>query len=256
MFDIEFLHVIREFEYAQIVKRLPAGATILEIGGGTGYQARRLSQDGYRVTSIDVPNSNYADQQEFPVQPYDGVNIPFPGQSFDVVFSSNVLEHVLELGQLQTEIKRVLRPGGYCVHLMPTGSWRFWTSCAHYTELVQRVAILSPRLVPRGLSRHALADALNVLRLMLGTARGYAIVSRHGERGTALTELVTFSPRYWRRHFVSQDFEIQEIVPAGLFYTGHMVLGKRLALGARQYLAGALGSACAIYVVRPRPVSK
>jgi SAM-dependent methyltransferase len=252
MFDIEFLHVIREFEYAQIVKRLPAGASILEIGGGTGYQARRLSQDGYQVTSIDVPNSNYANQQEFDVQAYDGVNIPFPSGSFDVVFSSNVLEHVLELERLQNEMKRVLRPGGYCVHLMPTGSWRFWTSCAHYMELIQRLAPLLPRLIPRGLSRYALGDALNVLRLILGTARGYAIVPRHGERGNALTEVVTFSPRHWRRHFILQNYEIQEIAPAGLFYTGHMIFGKRLALRPRQSLSYTLGSACAIYVVRPR----
>lgn len=252
MFDIEFLHVIREFEYAEIVKRLPAGATILEIGGGTGYQAKRLDQDGYRVTSIDVPNSNYANQQEFPVQPYDGVHIPFPAESFDIVFSSNVLEHVLELAPLQDEIKRVLRPGGYCVHLMPTAAWRFWTSCTHYTEMAQRLGSLFPRLVPRGISRRAVADAARVLALVVATTKQYAIVGRHGEEGTALTELVTFSPRHWRKHFISQRFDVQEIAPVGLFYTGHMLFGNRLGLGSRQSLAGVFGSACAIYVVRPR----
>jgi SAM-dependent methyltransferase len=252
MFDIEFLHVIREFEYVQVVKRLPAGARVLEIGGGTGYQAKRLVQDGFLVTSIDVPQSNYADQQEFPVQPYDGVNIPFPAQSFDVVFSSNVLEHVLHLGPLQEEVKRVLRCGGYCVHLMPTAAWRFWTSCTHYTEMMQHVVALLPRLIPRGLSRHALADAGRVLALIVATVRRYAIVGRHGEKGTALSELVTFSPRYWRRHFIEQRFEIQEIAPAGLFYTGYMLFGKRLSVRSRQSMAGILGSACAIYVVRPR----
>jgi len=251
MFNVEFLHVIREFEYKKIVERFPPGVRILEIGGGTGYQAKRLTEAGYLVESIDILNSNYADQLEFPVQPYDGLNIPFPDASFDIVFSSNVLEHVLDLSYLQAEIKRVLKPGGHCVHLMPTGAWRFWTNVAHYTELFQRLSGLAPRLIPKGLSKHALSDALSVLRLMADTAKHYAIVPRHGETGNALSEIVTFSSRYWRKHFYSQRFAIDEATPVGLFYTGHMVLGNQLSLSARQRLANWLGSACVIYVVRP-----
>jgi hypothetical protein len=37
----------------------------------------------------------------------------------------------------------------------------------------------------------------------------------------------------------------------GLFYTGHMSLGPRLSFERRRQLAGALGSAAQIYVVRP-----
>ena len=251
MFNVEFLHVIREFEYKKIIARFTLGARILEIGGGTGYQAKRLTEDGYVVDSIDIPNSNYADQMQFPVQSYDGRNIPFPDESFDVVFSSNVLEHVLDLPYLQAEMKRVLKPRGHCVHLMPTGAWRFWTNVAYYTELLQRLFGLAPRLIPKGLSKHALSDFISVLRLMAGTAKHYAIVPRHGETGNALSEIVTFSSRHWKRHFTNQIFTIDEATPAGLFYTGHMVLGTRLSLSARQTLAKWLGSACVIYVVRP-----
>ncbi len=251
MFNVDFLHVIRDFEYETIVARFLPGARILEIGGGTGYQAKRLTEDGFRLDSIDIPNSNYAGQQQFPVQPYDGRNIPFPDGSFDVVFSSNVLEHVLDLPHLQAEIKRVLKPAGYCVHLMPTGAWRLWTNVAHYTELLQRLFGLAPRLIPKGFSKHALSDAFSVLRLMAGTAKHYAVVPRHGETGNALSEIMTFSSRHWKRHFVKQLFTINEATPVGLFYTGHMVLGPRLSLSARQKLAKWLGSACVIYVVRP-----
>lgn len=250
MFSVQFLHVIREFEYKMIVSRFTPGARILEIGGGTGYQAKRLSEDGYTVDSIDIPDSNYAGQLEFPVQAYDGRNIPFPDNSFDVVFSSNVLEHVSDLPYLQAEMKRILKPGGYCVHLMPTGAWRFWTNVAHYVELLQRLTGLAPRLIPKGVSKQALLDSLSVLRLMMGTAKHYAVVPRHGETGNALSEIATFSARHWKQHFANQLFEIDEATPTGLFYTGHMVFGARLSLGARQRLSKWLGSACFIYVVR------
>ena len=42
---------------------------------------------------------------------YDGKNIPFPDAYFDCVLSSEVFEHVFNLGQVLTEIKRVMKPG-------------------------------------------------------------------------------------------------------------------------------------------------
>jgi SAM-dependent methyltransferase len=251
VFNVEFLHVIREFEYKKIIGRFNPGARVLEIGGGTGYQAKRLSEDGYSVESIDIPDSNYAGQHKFPVQPYDGTDIPFPDGNFGIVFSSNVLEHVSDLPYLQTEIKRVLRPAGVCVHLMPTGAWRFWTNIAHYVELMQRLAGLAPRLIPNAFSKHALTDSLSVLRLMSGIAKHYAIVRRHGVTGNALTEIFTFSAQYWKKQFIKAGFNIDEATPSGLFYTGHMVLGPKLSISSRRKLAKWLGSACTIYVVRP-----
>lgn len=251
MFNIEFLHVIREYEYSEIIKRFSSSIKILEIGGGTGYQAKRLTEDGFIVDSIDILGSNYAGQLEFPVKAYDGRNIPFPDASFDVVFSSNVLEHVQDLHYLQTEMKRVLKPGGYCVHLMPTGAWRLWTNVGHYVELIQRLLALLPKLIPKGFTKHALVDVLSVMRLMASTVKHYAFVPRHGETGNALSEILTFSALYWKRHFTNQHFTINEATPVGLFYTGHMVLGTRFPISARQKLSKWFGSACVIYVVRP-----
>lgn len=251
MFNIDFLRVIREFEYASILRRLASGAHVLEIGGGTGYQAKRLAQDGFSVVSIDIPDSNYADRLEFPVQPYDGRSIPFPDASFDVEFSSNVLEHVQDLPRLHSEIRRVLRRDGYCIHLMPTGAWRFWSNVSHYVDLGQRLLSLALRLVPSDLSRRALSDAVSVLFLMVRTARHLAVVRRHGETGNAISEIVTFGKRHWLGHFCRQGFAVEEAVPTGLFYTGYMVLGDQLSLSARQKLANCFGSACVIYKVRP-----
>jgi SAM-dependent methyltransferase len=251
VFSIDFLRVIREFEYGSILKRLAPGAHVLEIGGGTGYQAKRLAQDGFSVVSIDIPDSNYADQLEFPVQPYDGRNVPFADACFDVVFSSNVLEHVRDLPRLHSEIRRVLRPGGYCVHLMPTGAWRFWSNVSNYVDLGLRLLALAPRLLPAGLSWRAFADTVNVLFRMVRTAWHLAVVKRHGESGNAMSEIVTFGKRHWLGHFRRQGFTVEEAVPTGLFYTGYMVFGDRLSLPARQKLSRYLGSACVIYKVRP-----
>lgn len=62
--------------------------------------------------------------------------------------------------------KKSIEAGGHCVHLMPTGAWRFWTSVAHYTKFFQRLFGLAPRLILKGLSKHALSESISVLRLI------------------------------------------------------------------------------------------
>lgn len=251
MFSLEFLHAIRDAELPVIAGYFRAGARLLEIGGGTGYQARALAAMGFAVESIDIALSNYAAERVFPVREYDGTNIPFPDASFDIVFSSNVLEHVRNLDALQREIKRVLRPGGYCVHVLPSAAWRSWSNLTHVIDMLQRTCRTLPQLVPRSagrdemqrLGRAAVKTVKHLVRTM--------IPNRHGECGNALTEIYWFSRHRWLRRFRKDGFTVTVCRPAGLFYTGYMVLGARWPIRSRQRWARRLGSACVIYVVEP-----
>lgn len=251
MFSLEFLHRVRRHEVEAIVRHLAPGARILEIGGGTGYQAQLLAERGFAVVSLDVAGSNYQQDRVFPVTIYDGKVFPFEEGAFDIVLSSNALEHIADLTQLHRESRRVLKPGGYCVHVMPTAVWRFWTSVTHYWELMQKCAGLLPGLVPRRPTLHGLLSPLRVLVQMARLARDNAMPPRHGETGSAVTELWTFSRRHWLKHFREHGYAVISADPMGLFYTGQMVLGKRWSLASRQRLAAVLGSACILYKVRP-----
>lgn len=251
MFSIEFLHAIRRYEIRKIICHFPPGAHVLEIGGGTGYQAQLLAEHGFKVASIDVSDSNYKDSRVFPVTIYDGKTFPFEDRTFDIVFSSNALEHIFDLEQIHRESRRVLKPGGYCVHVMPTAVWRFWSSVTHYVELLQEWAALCPELVPKHLSRSGLMNPLSVLSRMWRLAKGYAIPPRHGETGTVITELWTFRRRYWENHFRHAHFALACVEPMGLFYTGQMVLGPHWRMSSRERTASFLGSACVLYKVQP-----
>ena len=50
---------------------------------------------------------------------YDGGEVPFPNQYFDIIFSSSVLEHVEDLDSSLEELHRVLKIGGYSIHSVP-----------------------------------------------------------------------------------------------------------------------------------------
>src|SRR5262249_23439752 len=100
MFSLQYLDEIRRLELEIILPLFRPGARILEVGGGTGRQALELSRRGFDVAAIDLASSAYSAQRVFPILDYDGTTIPLPDASVDVVFSSNVLEHVGDLARM------------------------------------------------------------------------------------------------------------------------------------------------------------
>ncbi len=252
MFSIQHLATIRTAEIERIVGHLSPGARILEIGAGTGEQAAALQRRGFEVTAIEMGESGYAGDRIFPIIDYDGRTIPLPDASVDIVFSSNVLEHVPDLARMHAEIRRVLHPSGYCVHVMPTHAWRLWTTLSSYPDAVVSLVAAVPDLVP-----HALPSGAELRRLGHAwhrTARrviGTCLPCRHGERGNIVSELWLFQPSWWRKNFTDNGFVVIHDEPMELFYTGNMLLGSRLGLRRRTQLARALGSACHFFKVAP-----
>jgi SAM-dependent methyltransferase len=250
MVTIDFLSQIRAAEIEAIARRFPPGARVLELGAGTGQQAAAIRDRGFDIEAIEIPESNYREHQVFPITAYDGRHIPFPDASFDVVFSSNVLEHVRDLPALEAEMTRVLRPGGVCIHVMPTHAWRLWTTLAAFPAGVQEaIALVRAPGRPGPLWQRALRAAALPFRV-LGLLLHPVVQGRHGERGLLVSELWLFRPAVWRRHFLRSGFEIVRDEPMGLHYTGHFLFGPRWSLAKRERMAKRLGSACHLFELR------
>ena len=254
MFSHQYLDEIRMLELEIILPLFPPGARILEIGGGTGRQALELSRRGFDVMPIDLASSSYAAHRVFPIVDYDGTTIPLPDASMDVVFSSNVLEHVPDLARMHSEIRRVLKPDGRCIHVLPTHAWRFWTILAGYPDAVGYLLTGAPSLLPRALpggpERRRLAAAWYQTARNVG---GRLLPPRHGARGYTISEIRLFHPSWWRRNFRENGFTITHDAATGLFHTGNMLLGPRLDEARRRQLAVVLGSTGHVFELRPLP---
>ena len=235
MFSVDHLNHLRRAELDELGFGLAPGATILEIGAGTGEQALSLARRGHDVVAIDLEASDYSAQRVFPVKDYDGRHIPSEDASFDLVFSSNVLEHVADLTTMHAEIRRVLKPSGRCLHVLPTHGWRFWTMVT---------------ALPASLDRLVRMRKGSDLKGAIAPLASELLLRPHGERGNALTELRLFRPAWWRENFRQNGFEIVEDRPVGLFYTGHMLLGPRLSMVRRRALASTFGSATHLFCLQ------
>lgn len=249
--SLEFVESIRLHELARAVARMPAGSRILEIGAGVGWQARELHRLGFMVEAIDLPDGTYAREKSWPITDYDGVRIPFPDRSFDVVFSSNVLEHIPHLEGFQAEIHRVLRDSGLAIHGLPTSSWRIWTIISHYPFVVREVfrKLFPGRRSGQSVNGHGERKSRHGASML----RRILFAMRHGESGNVLTEIYYFSCRRWRVHFSRCRWQVREIFSNELFYTGYLVFGRLLSIGARRRLSHVLGGSCRFYVLSKRP---
>jgi len=240
--NIDYLNEIRLQEIKSILSKhhyIFYRKKVLEIGGGTGVQASELKKVSTEVISLEVEDTNYHDHVPAYVKYYDGHHIPFPDNHFDVVYSSNVLEHVAHRDEFQKEIMRVLKPGGYALHTMPTHWWRL-------REMIQNIMLFFPRLV------------LYISKLILGKSIPRLVLlehmfgARHGEFGGIFTELYYFMPRTWAKHFKKAGWDIITIYPGGLFYTGRLIFGPKLSWRSRRLLARLYGSSCYVYFLRRR----
>ena len=97
-----------------------AGKQVLEVGCGIGTDLSQFAKNGAIVTGIDLTESAIAlAKQRFKVMNLEGTllvgdaeNLPFPDNSFDLVYSFGVLHHTPDTQKAVDEIHRVLKPGG------------------------------------------------------------------------------------------------------------------------------------------------
>ena len=117
---------------------LEPGDSILDYGCGQGRLVYRFRELGFDARGFDLHNTvEYRDPADrvyfgFIKNPVadtadttfaaEAFRIPFEDSSFDLVLSTSVLEHVVDIDPVMSEIARVLKPSGYALHLYPSRS--------------------------------------------------------------------------------------------------------------------------------------
>ena len=237
-----------------LLRRYKPSGDVLEIGAGTGWQSAALNAAGYRVQAIDLPGtneiSNHARSREWDIRDYDGSHIPLPDQSVDVIYSSNVLEHVEDLETLTAEMRRVLRPGGVALHLLPNRLWRALSLATYYPAQV----IDGARWLVNGRQASGASSASPspppAPKRLLKKAVGRLMPHAHGARGSAISELQLFSKSSWDRYFHGSGWDVLYYGDNGILASGDYILGRWLPLWVRRQIGRFLGGIAHVYVVR------
>lgn len=101
---------------------------ILDFGCGNGSLVDYLRKSGLQSFGCDI----YEDEAQNPeyirlIKHLDKSDnrisekytIPFDDNSFDIIVTYQVFEHIMDFDLVLAELRRVLKPGGFCLHIFP-----------------------------------------------------------------------------------------------------------------------------------------
>jgi 2-polyprenyl-3-methyl-5-hydroxy-6-metoxy-1,4-benzoquinol methylase len=114
------------------------GKLLLDAGCGTGYFSAEAARRGARVVSLDCGiNLLYETRRKGIARVIAGdvTRLPISDSEFDVVVSSECVEHTVSPEKAVRELVRVLRPGGSLVVTCPNAFWRWSCSLANMLNL-------------------------------------------------------------------------------------------------------------------------
>ena len=165
---------------------LTTSSEALEIGSGAGALLHTLQERGCRVQGVEL-NQELIDEAHtwfdgLAIQKVEGTNLPFTSDSFDVVMSFDVFEHIPDSDAHLREVRRVLRTGGAYLIQTPN-KWMNvvfetirWRSLTRFRE--DHCSLHTLGELRRRLSRHGFEclayDVPVVNRFFRGKVRTYA----------------------------------------------------------------------------------
>lgn len=103
--------------------------SVLDIGCGRGLllKALRSKFPNASYTGLDISERLCAISRENNPNAHivcgDAEMLPFASDSFDTIFMTETLEHMLDYDKAVSELVRVLKVGGFCVVTVPNRDW-------------------------------------------------------------------------------------------------------------------------------------
>jgi len=212
---------------------------LLEIGGGNGLSAKKLADMGFVVTSIDLKPRT---PSYFPVEEGDCRNLSFEDGSFDVIFSSCVLEHIGELDSAFSEMSRVLKKNGIMVHMVPTHYSMIYTmfmqplgylikiglilkySFKFLVRVIAKPAATHPEKQTADETAPSVYNKTNLrLAIVYANPIRFFVPWPHGVAESCFAEIRNWKPEVWSAKLRQAGFKIVEMISLPVAYSMHVV---------------------------------
>lgn len=116
--------IIRDNEWNAIESYIKENTKFLDVGCASGYAMMKASERrGCDVFGIDPEPNKFGvkfDNKNIKIIKANAEELPFDDKTFDVVYSSHVIEHVSDINQTLREISRVVKDNGRVIIIVPT----------------------------------------------------------------------------------------------------------------------------------------
>lgn len=223
----EYLHEMRKREieliFAQCPKKIFGKG--LELGAGDGFQTTLLSSYVNTLISTEYNKDHLKNKKStfsIKYQHCDAevVSEKFKNKQFDIIFSSNMLEHVPRPQKVLQGVYKTLKDDGVTIHVMPSP---FWKLCNLFFYMPNRfvscVDVLSKKgglnQVKNKIKAHHREYRCDNLKIK-GRQRSFVcrllLPPLHGISEDHLTEFLAFRKKRWEKEFKDANLRIIRIL--------------------------------------------
>lgn len=225
----------------------------LELGCGSGQNSRHLAYycKHLTATEYDAAKITACETEQISLAVADAQNLSeYATDSMDLIFSSNMIEHLHRVDDCLGECSRIIKTGGIVVHTVPTRTWKVFHLLMFYPVIVRAMLL---RLKNAGQRRKTtpVADCNtlddNLRPRQPSSLLGSYFPKIHGISKTHLQEFVAWGEKKWLAVFDRNELNVLRIVHLP-FYYGH---GYKFSFLLKWGNLAGLSSSTA-YVLQPR----
>lgn len=201
----------------------------LELGCGIGYQSAFLSKISDEVIATDLAEEDMAAHSpgmKQAIELHDLLKVhnvkfkacsaeilPFDDNSFDLIYSSHVLEHIPDINNALAEMARVLKPGGIFFCVTPVSFEKFYSIINYYFLLFTRLFVFISKKIKFIFIRNRNGNSKttgSVKDTCLGRSfwSYFPFPPPHGTGRHFLSEFIEWTPSKWKKiETNTNDFE-------------------------------------------------
>ena len=107
--------------------KISKGCTLLDVGAGNGISSIAFAVEGFKVTALEPDLSDSVGAgaiarlketyglPDIAIDTSFGEEMPFPDNSFDIIYARQCMHHAFDLQQFTKSIYRVTKPGGVLI---------------------------------------------------------------------------------------------------------------------------------------------
>lgn len=197
----------------------------LEMGAGDGFQSKLLFRYTKRLISTDFDPNRLRQQDQDGIQykicDAELIDTYFNGETFDLIFSSNLFEHLPNVDNALLRIKSITQPDSLVVLIMPSPFWALCHFFLYYPVKIYDFGKKRFRKIEKKSNKIYKAKVLsslnrgNNLKALPLTRPGFLNKIRwpqpHGVSNTNFEELIKFRKKFWCAKFKSNGFKIIDI---------------------------------------------
>ncbi|MBA7562401.1 Ubiquinone biosynthesis O-methyltransferase, mitochondrial [subsurface metagenome] len=219
---------IRKYEIDKIMEDICENHfdNALELGCGSGRYSKHLAFYCKKLTAIEYNERRLSakNNEKITFIVGDAQDLSrFGDNEMDLIFSSNLIEHLSDIDRCLAECRRVVKTDGQIIHTVPTRTWKFFHLLLYYPVAIevlflkifsaQKATALLETISPEidcdsSLRPHDSAFSI----------KKHLLPKTHGVSKSHYSEFKNWGQKHWINIFKKNGLEILEIVRLPFYF--------------------------------------